>query len=45
VRAVHEAIAGSDFFVINGAGHVPTAERHPQAADAVRGFLAERVHP
>jgi pimeloyl-ACP methyl ester carboxylesterase len=45
VRAVHEAIAGSDFVVIDDAGHVPTAEQRPRVADAVRRFLAERIRP
>jgi pimeloyl-ACP methyl ester carboxylesterase len=39
-RALHEAIAGSEFIAIDGAGHVPTAERRPEVAAAVRRFLA-----
>lgn len=37
-RAVHEAIHGSSFQEIEGAGHVPTAGRHPEAAAAFRSF-------
>jgi pimeloyl-ACP methyl ester carboxylesterase len=40
VRAVHEAIPGSTFVVVPDGGHVPSAERRPLAADAVRAFLA-----
>jgi pimeloyl-ACP methyl ester carboxylesterase len=40
-RALHEAIAGSEFVEISAGGHVPTAERHPEVAAAVRRFLAE----
>jgi pimeloyl-ACP methyl ester carboxylesterase len=39
-RAVHEAIAGSGFLVVEGAGHVPTVERRPEVHGAVRSFLA-----
>jgi pimeloyl-ACP methyl ester carboxylesterase len=39
-RAVHEAIPGSRFVAIDGAGHVPTAEGRPEVAAAVRSFLA-----
>jgi len=40
VRAVHEGIAGSRFLAIEGGGHVPTLERRPAIADAVRELLA-----
>ncbi len=43
VRAVHEAVAGSRFFVADGGGHVPTAERRADVAGAVRSFLAARA--
>jgi pimeloyl-ACP methyl ester carboxylesterase len=43
VSKVHEAIAGSTFIVIEGGGHVPTAERRAGAIDAVRAFLRKRV--
>jgi pimeloyl-ACP methyl ester carboxylesterase len=43
-RAVHEAIAGSELVVVEGAGHVPTAQQRPEVAAAVRRFLA-RVAP
>lgn len=36
VRAVHEALAGSTFEEVEGAGHVPTAERRPAVAAALR---------
>jgi pimeloyl-ACP methyl ester carboxylesterase len=38
-RAVHESIVGSTFVAIEGAGHVPTAARRPEVAEAVRRFL------
>lgn len=38
-RAVHEAIAGSRFVVVEGAGHVPTAEGRPDSATAVRELV------
>jgi pimeloyl-ACP methyl ester carboxylesterase len=40
-RALHAAIPGSRFVAIEGAGHVPTTERRPEVASAVRGFLAD----
>jgi len=40
--ALHEVIPGSELVTIGGAGHVPTAQRHPQAAEAVGRFLRER---
>ncbi|MFL6233474.1 MAG: alpha/beta fold hydrolase [Thermoanaerobaculia bacterium] len=39
-RAVHEAIAGSRWVPVEGAGHVPVAEKRPEVAEAVRSFLA-----
>jgi pimeloyl-ACP methyl ester carboxylesterase len=40
-RALHDAILGSRFVAIEGAGHTPTAERRPELASAVRRFLAD----
>jgi pimeloyl-ACP methyl ester carboxylesterase len=40
-RALHEALPDSELVEISGGGHVPTSERHPQVAAAVRRFLAE----
>lgn len=40
VRAVHEAVPGSTFVLIDGAGHVPSSERRDDAVDQVRRFLA-----
>jgi 3-oxoadipate enol-lactonase len=37
-RAVHEALPGSTFVAIDGAGHVPSTQRHPDAVSAVRAF-------
>ena len=42
-RAVHEAIAGSDFLAVEGAGHVPLMDRPEEVSSAVRRFLVERV--
>jgi len=42
-RSVHEAIPGSDFLAVEGAGHVPLTDRPTEVASAVRRFLAERV--
>ena len=39
VRAVHEAIPGSRWVPVEGAGHVPVAERRPEVGEAVRSFL------
>lgn len=39
VRALHQAIAGSRFVAVQGGGHVPTTERHPQIADAMRRLV------
>jgi pimeloyl-ACP methyl ester carboxylesterase len=39
-RALHEAIPGSSWVAIEGAGHVPTGTRHPELARAVQDFLA-----
>lgn len=41
VRAVANAIPGARYVEIAGAGHVPTGERRPEAADAVRAFVAD----
>ncbi len=38
-RAVHEAIAGSEFIAIEGAGHVPVAAGSREVAHAVQRFL------
>src|SRR4051812_38873602 len=40
VRAVHEAISGSRWVAVEGAGHVPVVERRPEVGEAVRSFLA-----
>jgi pimeloyl-ACP methyl ester carboxylesterase len=40
VRAVADAIPGASFVVVEGAGHVPTVERRPEVAAAVRALLA-----
>jgi pimeloyl-ACP methyl ester carboxylesterase len=40
---LHEAIPGSELVIVEGAGHVPTGGRHPQAATAVRRFLRGRI--
>jgi pimeloyl-ACP methyl ester carboxylesterase len=41
-RAVHAGMANATFITIDGAGHVPTAERRPEVAAAVRAFLADQ---
>ena len=38
-RAVHEAIPGSVFAVVEGAGHVPTSERREAVGPIVRRFV------
>jgi pimeloyl-ACP methyl ester carboxylesterase len=38
-RAVHEAVAGSTFVEIEGAGHVPVSERRPEVSEAFRQFV------
>lgn len=43
VRALHRALPGSTFVVIEGGGHVPSAEGRPEAVEAVRAFLAEHA--
>jgi pimeloyl-[acyl-carrier protein] methyl ester esterase len=43
-RAVHEAIAGSVFVEIEGAGHVPTGQQRPEVTDAFQRF-ASRLGP
>jgi pimeloyl-ACP methyl ester carboxylesterase len=40
-RAVREAISGSSFVEVEGGGHVPTAERRPEVADAFRRFVSD----
>jgi pimeloyl-ACP methyl ester carboxylesterase len=42
-RAVHEAIAGSHFAEIPGAGHVPLAQRRPEVREAFRRFVEDRL--
>lgn len=42
-RAVHDAIEGSSFVEISGAGHVPVSERRPEVAAAFGAFLKTRV--
>ena len=37
-RALHEGIAGSDFLVLEGAGHSPVMQRRPDLIAAVRAF-------
>jgi pimeloyl-ACP methyl ester carboxylesterase len=43
LRALHEAIPGSDLVLIEGAGHIPLGEGQPEVAAAVRRFLDLRV--
>jgi pimeloyl-ACP methyl ester carboxylesterase len=38
-REVHDAIPGAQLVVVEGAGHVPTVERRPEVASAVRSFV------
>jgi pimeloyl-ACP methyl ester carboxylesterase len=38
-RAIHDALPDSTFVVIEGAGHVPSAERHPQVLRAFDAFV------
>lgn len=38
-RAVHEAVPGSRWVAVEGAGHVPVAERRPEVGEAVGAFL------
>ena len=40
-QAVHQAIAGSKWVAVEGAGHVPVAEKRPEVAAAVRAFLED----
>ena len=40
-RAVHEAIPGSRWVAVEGAGHVPVAERRPEVGEAVGSFLED----
>jgi pimeloyl-ACP methyl ester carboxylesterase len=42
-RAVHEAIPGSKFVAVEGAGHVPTIEHRPEVRAAVEAFLGQIV--
>jgi pimeloyl-ACP methyl ester carboxylesterase len=39
VRAIHQAIPGSTFVALDGAGHVPSAQRDPRAISAVQAWL------
>lgn len=39
-QAIHQAVAGSQFVSIAGAGHVPTAERRAESAHAFAAFAA-----
>ena len=39
-RAVHEAIAGSSFVRIEGAGHVPVAQKNPEVSAAFEKFVS-----
>lgn len=41
VRALHEAIPGSAWLVIEGGGHVPMTARPPALAAAVQGFQTD----
>ncbi|MEO7094354.1 MAG: alpha/beta hydrolase, partial [Polyangiales bacterium] len=38
-KMVHEAVSNSTFVAIEGAGHVPTTAKRPEATAAVRAFL------
>jgi 3-oxoadipate enol-lactonase len=38
-RALHGGLASSHFVAIEGAGHVPVSQQHPEVAVAVRRFL------
>jgi 3-oxoadipate enol-lactonase len=40
-RAVHQALAGSRFVLVDGAGHVPVTQNRLEVSAAVRAFLAE----
>lgn len=39
-RALHQAIAGSEFLMVDGAGHVPVTQKRPEVAHAVQHFLS-----
>jgi len=41
-RALHEALANSEFLLVEGAGHVPVTESREEVATAVRDFLVRR---
>ena len=43
LRALHEAIPGSTFVAIAGAGHVPVVEKPAEVGATVRSFLSQRV--
>jgi pimeloyl-ACP methyl ester carboxylesterase len=43
VREVHERIRGSTLVMVEGGGHVPSAERRSGAVTAVRRFVAARA--
>lgn len=40
-RALHESLPNSEFVEVGAGGHVPSTERRPEVAAAVRRFLAE----
>jgi 3-oxoadipate enol-lactonase len=43
LRALHQAIPGSELVEVEGAGHVPVTERRDEVGVAVRRFLSTRV--
>jgi non-heme chloroperoxidase len=42
-KAIHDAIADSEFVVLEGAGHSPVMQRRPDLMEAVRSFIRRRV--
>ena len=38
-RALHEAIRGSEFYLVKGGGHAPVTQKRPEFAGAVQRFL------
>lgn len=38
-RALHQAIPGSEFLLVEGGGHAPVTEKRPEVARAVQRFL------